>query len=160
MPTVPNIEYLASELSPYLTEALPDIATDLASKGIEVTATGAVRSLGAIGASLSRRFRRARASSKAYASFEKSWLKATTQWQREKAIRSLLNEEPAFAASLDMLLLRRDFVIAMASYCNRFPALDDDRMLSDGYVPISIRSSPIFARSITIPRLIGYSPAR
>lgn len=152
--TIPNITYLASELSPYLAEALPEIATDLASKGIEVTATATVRSLSSLGVSLSRRFRRARASSKAYASFEKNWQEATTPSQREKAIRTLLSEEPGFAASLDMLLLRRDFVTATASYCNRFPALDQDRILSNDYVPISIRpltdttfSAPSFAQS-------------
>ena len=139
MPTIPNIDYLASELSPYLTEALPDIATDLASKGIEATAAAAVQGLASIGASLSRRLRRVRASSKAYTAFEKNWSEATTQSQREKAVRNLLNEEPGFATSLEMLLLRRDFVIATASYCDQFPALAEDRMLSDAYVPISIR---------------------
>ncbi|WP_251878912.1 hypothetical protein [Achromobacter sp. Marseille-Q4954] len=150
MQTIPNIAYLASELSPYLAEALPNIATDLASKSIEATATAAVRGLRTIGASLSRKFRRARVSSKAYALFEKNWLEATTPSQREKAIRILLNEEPRFATSLDMLLLRRDFVIATASYCNRFPALDQDRILSDDYVPMSIRpltSTPFSASS-------------
>ncbi len=137
--TVPNITYLASELLPYLAEVLPEIATDLASKGIEVTATATARSLSSLGVSLSRRFRRVRASSKAHASFERNWQEATTPSQREKAIRTLLSEEPGFAASLDMLLLRRDFVTATASYCNRFPALDQDRVLSNDYVPVSIR---------------------
>jgi hypothetical protein len=139
MPTVPNIDYLVSQLSPYLTKALPDIATDLASKGIESAVTASTKGLRSIARSISRRFQQARASSSAQASFEKNWAGALTPSQREKVIRDLLTADPKFAASLDMLLLRRDFVVAMASYCNRLPALDDELLLSEVYVPLSVQ---------------------
>lgn len=135
-----NIDSLVSQLSPYMAEALPDIATNLASTGVEAAAAATVGGLRSIGKSISRRFRQSRASSHARAEFERNWAEALTPSQREKAIRDLLNEDPSFAALLDMLLLRRDFVAAVASYCNRLPALDEDLLLSDVYVPLSIRS--------------------
>ncbi|TBX98426.1 NACHT domain-containing protein [Rhizobium laguerreae] len=140
MPIPLNIDSLVSQLSPYMMEALPDIATNITSKGIEVTAAATAGGLRSLGKSISQRFRQARASSKAHSSFERNWAEALAPSQREQAIRDLLNEDPRFAASLDMLLLRRDFVVAMASYCNSLPALDDDLFLSDVYVPLSIRS--------------------
>ena len=140
MPTLPNLDHLVSQLLPYLTNALPEIATDLASKGLETGVAGTARGLASLTASLSRRFRQTRASSKAHRYFEQAWSEATTTPEREQVVRDLLKAEPRFADALNLLMLRRDFVIAVASYCDRLPALDETLRLSEVYVPIPLHS--------------------
>jgi tetratricopeptide (TPR) repeat protein len=120
------------------------MATSLASKGIETAAVVAGKGVRSISVAIWRRLRDTISASQGYAEFEASWELAVTPAHREDAIRRLLSSEPQFAASLSMLLLRRDFVAATAVYSDRLPALDHSLRLSEVYIRVSLQSmSPI-----------------
>lgn len=141
-----NIEHLASRLEPILASILNEGGTFIeqlgselsknSSSGLVGTAINAVQSLGRAGWKTIR-------SSRAHKRFQRRWDTASTQSERQQAIRQLLTEDPKRAQSLHDLLLRLDFLRAVAEHAEQLPnigLLDATRRLSDVYVPLRIEA--------------------
>jgi hypothetical protein len=139
-----NLDQLATNLMPYLNEALKhaaefsgDVFSELsksASGGVATLTTASLRSLGG---AVWNRVR----SSRVHAKFEKDWASAGSVRAREEAVRFLLKSDPRLAGSLHGLLIRRDFVRAVMEHSEHLPRvglLDPARRLSDIYVPLSL----------------------
>lgn len=95
---------------------------------------GAVQSLGVAAWKAVR-------SSQARKRFEKRWHATTVSSERQQALRQFLAEDPKCAQSLRGLLLRFDFLRAVAEHVEQLPnisLLDVARRLSDIYVPLRI----------------------
>ncbi|NMN06477.1 MULTISPECIES: NACHT domain-containing protein [unclassified Novosphingobium] len=140
-----NLDSLTPELRPYIEEALKGGASFVSDLGNELSgkAAGGLTSLGVNAAtSIVKAIRNRRRRSKAWHQLENSWRDASDDSSREAAIRAFLAEDPRFASSLEMLLIRRDFVRAMLHACQRLPfveLLDSERELSEVYVPAALR---------------------
>lgn len=140
-----NLDSLTPELRPYIEEALKDGASFVSDLGDELSskAAGGLTSLGVNAAtSIVKAIRNRRRRSRAWHQLESSWRDASDDSSREAAIRAFLAEDPRFASSLEMLLIRRDFVRAMLHACQRLPfveLIDTERELSDVYVPATVR---------------------
>lgn len=140
-----NLDSLTPELRPYIEEALKGGASFVSDLGDELSskAAGGLTSLGVNAAtSIVKAIRNRRRRSKAWHQLESSWRDASDDSSREAAIRAFLAEDPRFASSLEMLLIRRDFVRAMLHACQRLPfveLIDTERELSEVYVPTAVR---------------------
>jgi hypothetical protein len=141
-----NIEHLASRLEPILASILKDggtfveqLSTEFskkASSGLVGTAINAVQSLG-------KAAWKTIGSSRAHRRFQRHWDAAPSQSERQQAIRQLLAEDPKRAQSLHDLLLRLDFLRAVAEHAEHLPnigLLQATRRLSDIYVPLRIEA--------------------
>lgn len=124
-----------------LAEKASALPSELTSKATEDLAGIAIKRFRSLGQAIYSRLRQSRAHSKAYEEFEAHWDAAASIREREQAIRELLTKDPQFANSLEKLLFRRDFVEAMAIYCERLPALDHGLHLSEVYVPLFISAA-------------------
>ncbi|MER9642564.1 NACHT domain-containing protein [Mesorhizobium sp. M0239] len=81
-------------------------------------------------------------SSRARRKFQRRWSASASSVQRQQAIRQLLTEDPKRAQLLSGLLLRLDFLRAVAEHAEQLPnigLLDATRRLSEVYVPLKIR---------------------
>ncbi|MDB5439014.1 MAG: hypothetical protein JWM33_1441 [Caulobacteraceae bacterium] len=143
-----DLNYLISELPPYMKEILgkagPDVASDLISKGMETLVRGAGRGARSIAVSLRERLRSSSESKKALTSFTAAWARAGDEPQREAAIRELLEASPQFASSVSTLIQRRDYVFALRDYAAELPiaGLEASVSLDEVYVPL-----PLFGES-------------
>jgi hypothetical protein len=139
-----NTEHLASRLEPILASILKEgetfveqLGTELskkASSGLVGTAIHVVQSLG-------KAAWKTIGSSRAHRRFQRRWDTASSQSERQQAIRQLLAEDPKRAQSLHELLLRFDFLRAVAEHAEQLPnigLLQATRRLSDVYVPLRI----------------------
>lgn len=139
-----NPDHLAHELRPYLAGALeagPDLLADIGSE-LSKKATGGLTSLGVNAAtSIIKAIKNRRERSKAWRQLAQEWAAARNEADRERAIRKFLARDPVFKASVEMLLIRRDFVRAMLIACERLPfveSLGTEYKLSDVYVPTDL----------------------
>jgi len=141
-----NLEHLASRLEPILASILKEGGTFVeelgaelskkASSGLVGTAINAVQSLG-------KAAWKTISSSRAHRRFQRRWDAALSQSERQQAIRQLLAEDPKRAQSLHDLLLRLDFLRAVAEHAEQLPnigLLQATRRLSEVYVPLRIEA--------------------
>ena len=141
-----NIENLASRLEPVLASILKEggtfveqLSTEFSKKtssGLVGTAINAVQSLG-------KAAWKTIGSSRAHRRFQRSWDAASSQSERQQAIRQLLAEDPKRVQSLHNLLLRLDLLRAVAEHAEQLPnigLLQATRRLSDVYVPLRIEA--------------------
>lgn len=143
MPSL-DLNYLTSELPLYMQEVLgkmgQDITSNLLAKGVEGLVKGAGGGIRSIGGSLWNRLRSSSDSKRALEAFAESWMHAVNAAEREAAIRTLLTDNPQFAASASALIQRRDYVVALRDYAAELPVagFETSVSLSDVYVPLPL----------------------
>lgn len=101
-------------------DAARDLGEDLsdsASKGAVALVTTAARNVGRV---LWRQI----TSSRSRKRFQKEWSKSGTRADREAVVRELLNKDPKLRAHFAEILARRDYLIALESFCQRPAFLD------------------------------------
>lgn len=146
-----DIEHLSTRLEPILAHILKEggsFAEQLESELSKKASAGLVGTAINVVRSLSKATWKTIRSSRANKRFQQRWKTASKASERHDAIRRLLTEDPKRATLLNGLLLRFDFVRAVAEHAEHLPnmsLLDSTRRLSDVYVPLRIE--PI-ARSL------------
>ncbi|THD81666.1 MAG: hypothetical protein E7812_02275 [Phenylobacterium sp.] len=140
----PDLNYLTSELSPYMQEVLSkagqEVAADLIAKGMEALVKGAGRGARSIAISLRNRLRSSNQSKEALEFFTEAWAQAGDGPEREAAIRKLLETDPQFATSASALIQRRDYAVALRDCAAELPVagLETSVSLPDFYVPLPL----------------------
>lgn len=139
-----DIEHLTTRLEPILAHVLKEgssFAEQLESELSKKASTGLVGTAINVARSLGKATWKTIRSSRAKKRFQQRWNAASKTSERQNAIRQLLIEDPKRAALLNGLLLRFDFVRAVAEHAEHLPnmsLLDSTRRLSDVYVPLRI----------------------
>ena len=150
-----SLDHLASRLEPFLASVLREgqTFTDLVGHELPKKALGGMVTIGAnIIQSIGKAAWKTIKSSKVQRKYHKRCQAAQSEVEREQAIRDLLAEDPKCAQSLFGLLLRLDFLRAVAEHAEHLPnidLIDAARRLSEVYVPLRIE--PLGARYTSRP---------